>query len=113
MKLKSIYFDSVFEKRWHKYLTRLTEKQKEYLREHLAIFETFEFLEIITILSFLRKQESSPFKGFIDSRFRGNDKKVRFSKVSSLSAAFPRSSSAVSRAGSPILNLNTFAAFRL
>jgi len=28
------------------------------------------------------KQESSPFNGFIDSRFRGNDKKVRFSKVS-------------------------------
>ena len=39
MKLKSIYFDSVFEKRWHKYLTRLTEKQKEHLRERLAIFK--------------------------------------------------------------------------
>jgi hypothetical protein len=39
MKPKSIHFDSVFEKRWHKYLTGLTEKQKEPLRERLAIFK--------------------------------------------------------------------------
>jgi len=39
MKPKSIYFDSVFEKRWHKYLTGLTEKQKEQLKERLAIFK--------------------------------------------------------------------------
>ena len=38
MKPKSIHFDSVFEKHWHKYLTGLTEKQKEHLRERLAIF---------------------------------------------------------------------------
>jgi len=44
--------------------------------------ETFEFLPKPGKSSFLRKQESSPFNGFIDSRFRGNDKKVRFSKVS-------------------------------
>ena len=44
--------------------------------------ETFEFLPKLSKSSFLRKQESSPFNGFIDSRFRGNDKKVRFSKVS-------------------------------
>jgi len=28
MKPKSIHFDSVFEKRWNKYLAGLTEKQK-------------------------------------------------------------------------------------
>jgi len=39
MKPKSIHFDGVFEKHWHKYLTRLTEKQKEHLRERLAIFK--------------------------------------------------------------------------
>jgi len=39
MKPKSIHFDSVFEKRWYKYLTGLTEKQKEQLRERLAIFK--------------------------------------------------------------------------
>lgn len=39
MKPKSIHFDSVFEKRWHKYLTGLTEKQKEQLRKRLAIFK--------------------------------------------------------------------------
>ena len=50
----------------------------------LFLFETFEFLPKLSKSSFLRKQESSPFNGFIDSRFRGNDKKVRFSKVSLL-----------------------------
>jgi hypothetical protein len=44
--------------------------------------ETFEFFRIRSKLSFPRKRESSPFNGFMDSRFRGNDKKVRFSKVS-------------------------------
>jgi len=39
MKPKSICYDSVFEKHWHRYLTRLTEKQKEQLRERLAIFK--------------------------------------------------------------------------
>ena len=43
MKPKSIHFDSVFEKHWNKYLTGLTEKQKEQLREQLrerlAIFK--------------------------------------------------------------------------
>jgi hypothetical protein len=39
MKPKSIHFDSVFEKRWYKYLTGLTEKQKQQLRERLAIFK--------------------------------------------------------------------------
>ena len=50
--------------------------------EKLYHIETFEFLPKPGKSSFLRKQESSPFNGFIDSRFRGNDKKVRFSKVS-------------------------------
>ena len=39
MKPKSIHFDSVFEKHWHKYLTGLTAKQKEHLRKCLAIFK--------------------------------------------------------------------------
>ena len=39
MKPKSIHFDSVFEKHWNKYLTGLTEKQKEQLRERFAIFK--------------------------------------------------------------------------
>ena len=39
MKPKSIHFDKVFEKRWYKYLTGLTEKQKEQLRERLSIFK--------------------------------------------------------------------------
>jgi hypothetical protein len=33
MKPKSIHYDSVFEKHWHKYLSGLTEKQKKHLRE--------------------------------------------------------------------------------
>ncbi len=33
MKPKSIQFDAVFEKRWHKYLMGLTEKQKERLKK--------------------------------------------------------------------------------
>jgi hypothetical protein len=56
--------------------------QDEAIQECGAHGETFEFLHIRSKLSFLRKQESSPFNDFIDSRFRGNDKKVRFSKVS-------------------------------
>ena len=39
MKPKSIQFDSVFEKRWHKYLSGLTEKQKDHLRKRLGIFK--------------------------------------------------------------------------
>lgn len=39
MKPGSIQFDSVFEKRWQKYLGGLTEKQKENLRKRLAIFK--------------------------------------------------------------------------
>jgi mRNA-degrading endonuclease YafQ of YafQ-DinJ toxin-antitoxin module len=39
MKPKTILFDSVFEKHWHKYLAGLREKQKEQLRERLAIFK--------------------------------------------------------------------------
>jgi mRNA-degrading endonuclease YafQ of YafQ-DinJ toxin-antitoxin module len=39
MKPESIHFDRVFEKHWNKYLTGLTEKQKEQLRERLAIFK--------------------------------------------------------------------------
>lgn len=39
MKPKSIQYDSVFEKRWHKYLTGLTEKQKVQLKERLTIFK--------------------------------------------------------------------------
>ena len=39
MKPKSIQFDSVFEKHWHKYLTGLTEKQKEQVKERLKIFQ--------------------------------------------------------------------------
>jgi mRNA-degrading endonuclease YafQ of YafQ-DinJ toxin-antitoxin module len=39
MKPKSITFDRVFEKHWLKYLRGLTEKQKEHLRERLAIFK--------------------------------------------------------------------------
>jgi len=38
MKPKSITFDAVFEKQWQKYLKGLTEKQKEHLRDRLAIF---------------------------------------------------------------------------
>jgi hypothetical protein len=47
--------------------------------------ETFEFLPKLGKSSFLRKQESSHLRGFIDSRFRGNDKEGRFSKLSILS----------------------------
>ena len=36
-----------------------------------------EFLPKLGKSSFLRKQESSRLSGFIDSRFRGNDKKKR------------------------------------
>jgi mRNA-degrading endonuclease YafQ of YafQ-DinJ toxin-antitoxin module len=39
MKPKSILYDGVFEKHWLKYLSGLTEKQKEHLRERLAIFK--------------------------------------------------------------------------
>ena len=39
MKPKSIQFDAVFEKRWHKYLMGLTEKQKERLKKQLTIFK--------------------------------------------------------------------------
>jgi hypothetical protein len=39
MKPKSIHYDGVFEKHWLKYLAGLTEKQKEHLRERLAIFD--------------------------------------------------------------------------
>ena len=39
MKPKSIHYDGVFEKHWLKYLAGLTEKQKEHLRERLAIFK--------------------------------------------------------------------------
>ena len=39
MKPKSIHFDRVFEKHWHKYLNGLTEKQKELLRERLTVFK--------------------------------------------------------------------------
>ena len=39
MKPTSITFDRVFEKHWLKYLRGLTEKQKEHLRERLAIFK--------------------------------------------------------------------------
>ena len=38
MKPKSITFDPVFEKHWHKYLKGLTEKQKDHLRERLVFF---------------------------------------------------------------------------
>jgi mRNA-degrading endonuclease YafQ of YafQ-DinJ toxin-antitoxin module len=39
MKANTITFDPAFEKRWLKYLRGLTEKQKEHLRERLAIFK--------------------------------------------------------------------------
>jgi mRNA-degrading endonuclease YafQ of YafQ-DinJ toxin-antitoxin module len=39
MKPKSITFDHVFERHWHKYLKGLTEKQKDRLRERLALFK--------------------------------------------------------------------------
>lgn len=39
MKPRTITFDSVFEKHWQKYLKGLTEKQKDHLRERLAIFK--------------------------------------------------------------------------
>jgi mRNA-degrading endonuclease YafQ of YafQ-DinJ toxin-antitoxin module len=39
MKPKSIHYDSVFEKKWHKYLTGLTEKQRAQLKERLTIFK--------------------------------------------------------------------------
>ena len=52
--------------------------------------ETFEFLPKLGKSSFLRipdrgpglAQESSHLRGFVDSRFRGNDKDGRFSKLS-------------------------------
>ena len=43
MKPKSIIFDSVFEKRWHKYLKGLTDKQKDRLKERLALFKEDAF----------------------------------------------------------------------
>lgn len=39
MKPRSITFDSVFEKHWHKYLKGLTDKQKDHLKERLTIFK--------------------------------------------------------------------------
>jgi addiction module RelE/StbE family toxin len=39
MKPESIQFDSTFEKHWKKYLTGLTEKQKEHLRKRFSIFK--------------------------------------------------------------------------
>jgi len=42
---------------------------------NLLNVETFEFLRIRSKLSFPRRRESSPSNGFIDSRFRGNDKR--------------------------------------
>jgi mRNA-degrading endonuclease YafQ of YafQ-DinJ toxin-antitoxin module len=39
MKPKSITFDHVFERHWHKYLKGITEKQKDRLRERLALFK--------------------------------------------------------------------------
>jgi mRNA-degrading endonuclease YafQ of YafQ-DinJ toxin-antitoxin module len=39
MKANTITLDPAFEKRWLKYLRGLTEKQKEHLRERLAIFK--------------------------------------------------------------------------
>lgn len=39
MKPKLILFDSVFEKHWRKYLAKLTARQKEQMRERLAIFK--------------------------------------------------------------------------
>jgi hypothetical protein len=44
MKPKSITFDAVFEKQWQKYLKGLTAKQKDHLRERLAIFREDVFL---------------------------------------------------------------------
>jgi len=39
MKPRSIHFDSVFQKRWYKYLSGLTENQKKHLKERLAFFK--------------------------------------------------------------------------
>jgi hypothetical protein len=44
--------------------------------------ETFEFLRIYSQLSFPCRLESSLFNSFLDPRLRGNDKKIRFSKLS-------------------------------
>jgi hypothetical protein len=62
---KMLYFNLVF------LFTRRTQAVK---RDVVYIVETFEFSTTLAVLSFLRKQESSLFKGFIDSRFRGNDR---------------------------------------
>jgi mRNA-degrading endonuclease YafQ of YafQ-DinJ toxin-antitoxin module len=39
MKPKTLHFDAAFEKQWHKYLQRLTPREKERLKERLAIFK--------------------------------------------------------------------------
>jgi len=39
MKPKAIHYDATFEKQWAKYLKRLTEKEKEQLKDRLAIFK--------------------------------------------------------------------------
>ena len=51
-------------------------------RSASAAAEIFEFLPKLGKSSFLRKQESSHLRGFIDSRFRGNDNEGGFSKLS-------------------------------
>jgi hypothetical protein len=40
--------DSVFEKHWHKYLTGLTEKQKEHLRKRLNSSPQFDYGKVLS-----------------------------------------------------------------
>lgn len=39
IKPKALHFDATFEKQWLKYLRKLTEKEKDQLKERLAIFK--------------------------------------------------------------------------
>lgn len=39
LKPKTVRFDTTFEKHWIKYLKRLNEKEKEQLRERIAVFK--------------------------------------------------------------------------
>jgi len=39
MKPNAVHFDATFEKQWLKYLRKLTDKEKEQLKDRLAIFK--------------------------------------------------------------------------
>ena len=43
MKPNAVHFDATFEKQWLKYLKKLTDKEKEQLKDRLAIFREDAF----------------------------------------------------------------------